>query len=618
MEANKIQLAEVVLSDGRCISRFSERVDPKLFERPTFKAFLDMTDNFNPNPKVREPQVSLKEQQREIDAFLTAALNSKPWQIFYKFLNMKGLQHAENRNVFRKWIEQIWFEHYSRSRGEVLDSSGFEHVFMGEFRTAKKKKRKVNGLHNWIRFYQFEQDASENFHYKEYKDHRKNILAALRYSWRGAEKPLGSMFIGTSPEYDMAIFTLCFLAWLDKRNCDMLITTAYWMFTCITHEGSVPSCFARDRMDKGSTLQTTLVQDLVSWNSSTQKKPTTTLIEGEYDYDKTPDSIGGAKAKSTTGKNFEKSTTGDEKSTTVKDLEESTTEFDEPPPEPEPDIEDEDIKHISRRLRKADSAILEDYGYVGLNFQNRSANAYNAPKKFIGTVSPKLLERLTFATFLNLTENFTKSGVGKRLSSREMQRKIDAFLNAVFESNLWKILYDFLKESGVKQAKDVTMFRNYVKQIWFDQYPHSTASGNTSGFEQVFVGEIRRKDKQGKQGGVVNGVQNWVRFHQLEKGDKDFDYKGYKDLRQNILATLDFTWLKAEGETSMFIGTSPEYDLAVYTLCFIARLENRCQIEMDGCSPEIIVYGTDEDGKTYVGHLALSLGGVTSTCTRKY
>ncbi|CAJ0596020.1 unnamed protein product [Cylicocyclus nassatus] len=202
---------------------FFERVDPKLFERPTFKAFLDMTDNFNPNPKVREPQVSLKEEQREVDAFLTAALNSKPWQIFYRFLNMKGLKHAENRNVFRKWIEQIWFEHYSRSRGEVLDSSGFEHVFIGEFKTAKKKKKIVNGLHNWIRFYQLEQDASENFYYKEYKDHRKNILAALRYSWRGAEKPLGSMFVGTSPEYDMAIFTLCFLARPDKRNCNIVI-----------------------------------------------------------------------------------------------------------------------------------------------------------------------------------------------------------------------------------------------------------------------------------------------------------------------------------------------------------------------------------------------------------
>lgn len=41
----------------------------------------------------------------------------------------------------------MWFTAYSRTAG-VLDSSGFEHVFLGEIRN-----RDVLGMHNWMRMY---------------------------------------------------------------------------------------------------------------------------------------------------------------------------------------------------------------------------------------------------------------------------------------------------------------------------------------------------------------------------------------------------------------------------------------------------------------------------------
>ena len=43
---------------------------------------------------------------------------------------------------------QIWFELYGRSRGGRKDSSGFEHVFVGEI-----KDDQVSGFHNWIQFW---------------------------------------------------------------------------------------------------------------------------------------------------------------------------------------------------------------------------------------------------------------------------------------------------------------------------------------------------------------------------------------------------------------------------------------------------------------------------------
>ena len=52
----------------------------------------------------------------------------------------------------------MWFELYSRTSD--LDSSGFEHVFAGEFRTSAK----VNGFHNWLQLYLKERDGNLNYY----------------------------------------------------------------------------------------------------------------------------------------------------------------------------------------------------------------------------------------------------------------------------------------------------------------------------------------------------------------------------------------------------------------------------------------------------------------------
>lgn len=57
--------------------------------------------------------------------------------------------------------------HY-RTRG-VLDSSGFEHVFVGETRDGK-----ILGFHNWIQFYL--QEKVGNVDYQGYIRHNKVLL----------------------------------------------------------------------------------------------------------------------------------------------------------------------------------------------------------------------------------------------------------------------------------------------------------------------------------------------------------------------------------------------------------------------------------------------------------
>ncbi|KAL6732727.1 hypothetical protein Aduo_003456 [Ancylostoma duodenale] len=194
---------------------FFTKVDNNLLERPSFSQFIAMMDNFNRKTGSIEPRVPPEQEKREISTFLTTILASRPWQTLYSFLNRKGHPYAKNPSIFRNWIEQLWFTHYSRSKGKA-DSSAFEHVFMGE-----EKNQEVSGLHNWVRFYMLERNRTEDLDYKGYIIQRGNVMAAVRFTWQGALKRTGSLLIGTSPEYDMALYTLCFLSRRGKELCQV-------------------------------------------------------------------------------------------------------------------------------------------------------------------------------------------------------------------------------------------------------------------------------------------------------------------------------------------------------------------------------------------------------------
>ena len=64
---------------------------------------------------------------------------------------------------FKRQLYDLWFKPYRRTRGsKALDSSGFEHVFVGETRN----KSEILGFHNWIQFYL--QEKAGNVDYQGY------------------------------------------------------------------------------------------------------------------------------------------------------------------------------------------------------------------------------------------------------------------------------------------------------------------------------------------------------------------------------------------------------------------------------------------------------------------
>ncbi|EYC10767.1 hypothetical protein Y032_0053g2286 [Ancylostoma ceylanicum] len=211
-------------------SEFFYYVDPAVLQKPSYSQFIAMMNNFNREGGVDEPRVSREEEGHEISTFLTTILASRPWQILYSFLYHKGHPFAQSPYIFRAWIEHLWFRHYSRSRGWAHDSSAFEHVFMGE-----EKRGEVSGFHNWVRFYLLERNPIEELDYMGFIEGRGNVMVSLRFTWQGLLKRVGSFMVGTSPEFEMALYTLCFLARRGGQECTveidgcLVIITSYDM-----------------------------------------------------------------------------------------------------------------------------------------------------------------------------------------------------------------------------------------------------------------------------------------------------------------------------------------------------------------------------------------------------
>lgn len=198
-QADTNSFSESQYTVDRSGSRYFTYVDESLFStRPTFAALVNLLDNYIPYTGTPEPNTA--EHQREQAEFLEAVMQTQPMKILHEFLVEKELA-SSSISDFIEDLKQYWFLLFTRSGGP-LDSSGFEHIFVGEIKNG------VSGFHGWVNFYLEEQDGELTY---------TNDLGVCeprvqRFSmrWLSNNKPISSMFVGVSPEYEFALYTLCF------------------------------------------------------------------------------------------------------------------------------------------------------------------------------------------------------------------------------------------------------------------------------------------------------------------------------------------------------------------------------------------------------------------------
>uniref|UniRef100_A0A061QJ22 Poly-specific endoribonuclease-b-like n=1 Tax=Tetraselmis sp. GSL018 TaxID=582737 RepID=A0A061QJ22_9CHLO len=136
-------------------------------------------------------------------------------QYVHKYLQAVGKAPAET-DKFARQLYRLWFWSYGRGEARRA-SSGFEHVFIGEI-DSKDGEKAVAGLHNWIQFYFLER--SDALDYRGYVLPRKvtgndapdgdEQFLSVQFEWMGERKPVSGMFVGVSPEFEFALYTLLY------------------------------------------------------------------------------------------------------------------------------------------------------------------------------------------------------------------------------------------------------------------------------------------------------------------------------------------------------------------------------------------------------------------------
>ncbi|MCO5605199.1 hypothetical protein L7F22_059379 [Adiantum nelumboides] len=187
------------------------KVNRDVFRRPTYARFYALLDNYTAKQGERE-HVTAEERQEEL-AFLEEISRSAPIKYLHEYLAAKRVV-SRSREEFKQQLHSLWFGLYGRG-GSQGSSSAFEHVFVGEFKSGYGEE--VSGFHNWIKFYV--EEAAGRIDYQGYILPRRRNCAepdahtqclSIQFTWNGVLKPVSSTFVGVSPEFELALYTLCF------------------------------------------------------------------------------------------------------------------------------------------------------------------------------------------------------------------------------------------------------------------------------------------------------------------------------------------------------------------------------------------------------------------------
>ncbi|KAJ7329488.1 hypothetical protein JRQ81_015662 [Phrynocephalus forsythii] len=208
-KAGFVQQGSKVARDSASELLFHNVNEQRLKDTKTYSTFISLLDNYETSTGAAE--LVTPEETAENNRFLDAVLETDAMKLTHQYLVGKHWAKPERKD-FKSQLYDIWFHLYSREGGKGPNSCGFEHVFVGETR----RDHEVLGLHNWVQFYL--QEKLKHIDYKGYVA-RKNKsrpdeddqILSLQFSWKGLVKPVGSTFIGVSPEFEFALYTIVFL-----------------------------------------------------------------------------------------------------------------------------------------------------------------------------------------------------------------------------------------------------------------------------------------------------------------------------------------------------------------------------------------------------------------------
>ncbi|BHF82764.1 hypothetical protein SprV_0802590300 [Sparganum proliferum] len=177
--------------------------EARLNSTPTYRRFIALKECFLPS--LLDEDGNNPEKERLQEAFLESVIQTDVMMEAKRFLAKRHLAPSD-QSSFKSFLRTLWFSPYKRGKRE--NSCGFEHVFLGE-----RRGKKVFGLHYWLTFYLREKSGEINY-LGHSKQSRNPISALYTVAFRWDEifmKNFDRFLVGTSPEFDMALYTVVFL-----------------------------------------------------------------------------------------------------------------------------------------------------------------------------------------------------------------------------------------------------------------------------------------------------------------------------------------------------------------------------------------------------------------------
>lgn len=230
-------------------------------------------------------------------------------------------------------------------------------------------------------------------------------------------------------------------------------------------------------------------------------------------------------------------------------------------------LELDDLSSASQRLWELDFNRLNPGTDYAINVQT-GHSVYDrrdtAREPLFTFVDSRVLKKPTIKAFIDLLDNYiADTGVAEVVSKDELKEN-RVFLNAIMDTFCMQYCHNYLSSKNLV-PRDRGEFIRILNELWFGLYRRE-ASGDSSAFEHVFLGEIRDD--------AVLGMHNWVQMYNEERKGT-FNYMGYIAPKripksggvhipapEQQLLTLQFEW-------KGFLKPASTSFIGIYIVCTI-------------------------------------------------
>ncbi|XP_076752183.1 uncharacterized protein LOC143424169 [Xylocopa sonorina] len=263
-------------------------------------------------------------------------------------------------------------------------------------------------------------------------------------------------------------------------------------------------------------------------------------------------------------------------------------------------ITDEDLEKLSEALFIKDNNNANKYITINLQKQTTSSSTTDDAPQPLFTVNAQAYQGPTISKVITIYDNYKpETNVNEHISPLQRQEEsllVDTFLS----TNVMSAAMRFLADKG-KIQKDYYEYKDTLRKIWFNLFSRGQGKIGSSGFEHVFMAEL----KTVPTGTEVVGLHNWIYYSKEEVSGKA-DYNGYlKKVDLGDKASILKIRTKYSGKdkpvTTLFVGTSPELEMALYTVCFYARPDGNCPVSLGRTKFNIVTYKFKYRGNDLVG-----------------